>query len=89
LGETLAMANAEVGDFAQAAGIQRSVLDAASKAGLAIQVRRMTANLRLYERGQACRTPWPSNDPVFSPGPPVSQELATFLPPRRRGPSGS
>ncbi len=89
LGETLAMAYAEVGTFAQAAAIQRSVLDAASKAGLATQVRRMTANLRLYERGQACRTPWQQNDVVFSPGPPVSQELATFLPRRRRGPSGS
>ena len=27
----------------------------------------MTANLRLYERGQACRTPWPDDDPIHSP----------------------
>ena len=79
MGETLAMAYAEVGNFSQAASIQREVLGSASRAGLNADVRRMTANLRLYERGQACRTPWQANESVFSPGPPVSPELASLL----------
>jgi hypothetical protein len=44
----------------------------------------MTANLRRYERGLACRIPWQENDMVFSPGPPVSAELASILPKSRR-----
>jgi tetratricopeptide (TPR) repeat protein len=83
LGETLAMAFAEVGNFAEAAAVQRSVLNAASRAGLSPDVRRMSANLRLYERGQACRTPWQANENVFSPGPPISPDLAALLSSRR------
>jgi len=79
LGETLAMAFAEVGNFDDAAAVQRSVLNAASRAGLGPDVRRMTANLRLYERRQACRTPWQPNEDVFSPGPPISPDLAGLL----------
>jgi hypothetical protein len=79
VGETLAMAYAELGQFSEAAGIQRDILAAASRAGFNADVRRMTANLRLYERGQACRTPWQPNESVFSPGPPVSKELASLL----------
>jgi tetratricopeptide (TPR) repeat protein len=79
VGETLAMAYAELGQFSEAAGIQRDILAAASRAGFNADVRRMTANLRLYERGQACRTPWQPNESVFSPGPPVSPELASVL----------
>ena len=83
MGETLAMAHAEAGNFNEAAAIQRGVLSAASRAGLNADVRRMSANLRLYERGQACRTPWQANEVVFSPGPPVSPELASLLAPGR------
>jgi tetratricopeptide (TPR) repeat protein len=79
VGETLAMAYAEVGNFAEAASVQRSILSAASQAGLNPDVRRMTANLRLYERGQACRTPWQPNEAVFSPGPPISPDLRALL----------
>jgi tetratricopeptide (TPR) repeat protein len=79
LGETLAMAYAEVGNFAEAAAVQRSVLMSAARAGLSPDVRRMTANLRLYERGQACRTPWQPNEDVFSPGPPISPDLSAVL----------
>ena len=88
VGETLAMAYAEVGNFSEAAAVQRGVLDAARRAGLTADVSRMQANLRLYERGQACRTPWQSNDTVFSPGPPVDAALAAMLP-RSRRPAGS
>ena len=67
IGETLAMAMAELGQFRDAADVQRGVMAAAQQAGLARDVRRMTANLRLYERGQACRMPWPDDDPAHIP----------------------
>ena len=89
VGETLAMAFAEVGNFAQAVDVQRGVLQAASNAGLSPDVRRMSANLRSYERRQACRTPWQDNEVVFSPGPPVSADLAAILPRTRRPAAGS
>jgi len=79
LGETLAMAYAEAGNFAEAVAVQRSVLNATARAGLNPDVRRMTANLQLYERGQACRTPWQANEDVFSPGPPITPALAAVL----------
>jgi tetratricopeptide (TPR) repeat protein len=62
LGETLAMALAEVGQFAQAASIQRSLVEAARTAGLSAPIARLTANLRLYESGQPCRTPWTADE---------------------------
>jgi len=77
LGETLAMALAEVGQYEQAAQIQRGVLDAARRAGLQSEAREMAANLRLYEQRQPCRTPWADDNPVHSPGPPVSAGLAS------------
>jgi tetratricopeptide (TPR) repeat protein len=58
LGETFAMALAEVGQFDQAVSIQRDLVAAAQKAGLSAPIARLTANLRLYESGQPCRTPW-------------------------------
>ena len=79
LGETLAMALAETGDYTQAAGVQRGVLAAASQAGLAGDVRRMTRNLRLYEQRRPCREPWADDDPVHAPGPPVDPSLRAAL----------
>lgn len=67
VGETMAMALAEVGQFSDAADVQRSVLAAAKQAGIERAVRQMTINLRLYERRQACRTPWPDDDPALVP----------------------
>jgi tetratricopeptide (TPR) repeat protein len=67
IGETMAMALAELGQFADAVDVQRSVIAAAEQAGIAQDVRRMTVNLRLYERRQACRTPWPADDPAHIP----------------------
>jgi tetratricopeptide (TPR) repeat protein len=67
VGETMAMALAEVGEFTNAVDVQRSIIAAAEQAGLAEDVRRMTGNLRRYERRQACRMPWPDNDPVHVP----------------------
>ena len=68
LGETMAMALAEQGQFADAVQVQRDVMSSAQKAGLEPDVRRMTDNLRRYERGQACRVPWRDDDPVHIPG---------------------
>jgi hypothetical protein len=77
LGETMAMALAQQGQFAEAAEIQRGVIAAAERAGLTQDVRRMTGNLRRYERGEPCRTPWSDDDQVhvpamFAPAAPVS-----------------
>lgn len=69
VGETMAMAQAELGRFAQAAEIQRRVIDAARAEGDQAAVRRMSANLRLYEARQPCRTPWPDDHPVHAPAP--------------------
>jgi tetratricopeptide (TPR) repeat protein len=79
VGETMAMALAELGQFSNAVEVQRGVIAAAEQAGMSADVRRMTANLARYERRQACRTPWPDDDPVHIPsmfapaaGPPAS-----------------
>jgi tetratricopeptide (TPR) repeat protein len=67
VGETMAMALAELGQFTQAMDVQRDVMAAAERAGLVPDVRRMSANLNRYERRQACRTPWPDDDPALVP----------------------
>ena len=67
LGETIAMALAEYGDFPQAIAIQRDVMAAAQRAGMTTQVARMEQNLALYERHQPCRTPWGDDDLVLGP----------------------
>ena len=71
LGETMAMTMAELGEFAEAVALQRGVLEAARRAGLATEVRRMMANLQRYEQGQACRIPWTEDDPLGAPDAPV------------------
>jgi tetratricopeptide (TPR) repeat protein len=67
LGETMAMAAAELGNFDEAVTIQRGVLAAAERAGLADPVRRMQDNLRLYERHRPCRRPWTNDEAVVLP----------------------
>jgi cytochrome c-type biogenesis protein CcmH/NrfG len=76
LGETLAMALAEVGQYSEATKIQRGVLEAARRAEMHAEAREMTANLRLYEQGLPCRRPWADDDPIHSPGPPIVPGLA-------------
>lgn len=58
LGETLAMALAELGQFERAASIQRDILAVARKAGGGAATHRIEQNLRLYESGRPCRTFW-------------------------------
>jgi tetratricopeptide (TPR) repeat protein len=79
VGETMAMAFAEVGDFTQAVAVQRGVHDSASRAGLTAQARATAENLRRYERGQPCRIPWRDSDPAHVPGPPVTPGLGAAL----------
>ena len=69
LGETTAMALAETGRYAEAAAVQRQVMKGGAESGLALNLDRMRANLRLYESGRASRTPWSDDDPVHAPGP--------------------
>ena len=77
LGETLAMALAEQGQFTDAVAIQRGIIDAARQAGFASEASRMAANLQRYERRQPCREPWSNDDLVHSPGPPVDSGVLT------------
>ena len=64
LGETIAMALAEQGNFAQAIGIQRDVMAAAQRAGMTAIRSAHGREPRLYERRQPCRTPWFEDDLV-------------------------
>ena len=61
LAETMAMTLAELGRFGEAAEVQRALIGAAELAGITDAVRRLTVNLRRYERGEPCRTPWPAD----------------------------
>ena len=61
LGETMAMVLAELGRFGEAAEVQRALIGAAELANLTDAVRHLTVNLRRYERGEPCRTPWPAD----------------------------
>ena len=58
LGETAAMALAEMGLYDQAAAVQRDVMAATRQAGLTDALQRMAGNLALYEAGRPSRTPF-------------------------------
>jgi tetratricopeptide (TPR) repeat protein len=58
LGETLAMALAETGEYQRAVSVQRDVLAVVRRGGSEAAVRRVTGNLRLYESGRPNRTFW-------------------------------
>ena len=58
LGETFAMALAELGQYAEAAAVQRDLIAAADQAGFRDIVDGLAGNLALYERGEPCRMPW-------------------------------
>lgn len=76
LGETVAMALAEAGEFEQAVQWQRSVISTVEGAGRSDLLGPMAARLELYESGRPCRRPWNEDDPIFvaprnpDPGPP-------------------
>jgi len=62
VGATAAMALAELGEYAQAAAVQRDVIAAARSAGLHDVLRHLIENLNLYEHGQPCRTPFTDDE---------------------------
>ena len=67
--QTMAMALAEVGRFDEAVQWQREAVAAAAQANRRDLSGRLADNLSGYERRQACRTPWPEDDPIFRPRP--------------------
>ena len=79
--ETLAMALAELGRFAEAVEWQRVAMSGAAAAGQAGASQRMAANLALYRLGRPCRTPWRDDDPEHRPGPAVEPGLLDPPPP--------
>jgi tetratricopeptide (TPR) repeat protein len=66
IAESMAMALAEAGRFAEAARWQREAIARATREGSG-RAERMRDNLQLYERATPCRTPWRDDDPVFQP----------------------
>ena len=73
--ETMAMALAEVGQFAGAVEWQRLAIDVARDAGRSDLAQLMSANLAAYQRGEPCRTPWRDDEPEYRPGLPVQPGL--------------
>ncbi|HXD75725.1 MAG TPA: tetratricopeptide repeat protein [Vicinamibacterales bacterium] len=66
--ETMAMAQAELGQFTEAARWQHDAIAAAEKAGSPFVAQRINDNLRLYEMRKACRTPYRADEPIeFQP----------------------
>ena len=60
----MAMAQAEVRQFSAAVMWQRDAMSAAERtAGLGV-AGLMADNLRLYESGKPCRTPWRPDEPL-------------------------
>ena len=62
--ETMAMSQAEVGQYSGAAAWQRDAIAAAVKAGERGIAERITDNLRLYDARKPCRTPWRPDEPL-------------------------
>jgi tetratricopeptide (TPR) repeat protein len=58
LGETYAMALAEVGQYPQAASIQRDLIAASQRGHQAPSLQRLQGRLALYDKAEPCRTPW-------------------------------
>ena len=67
LAETMAMAQAELGNFTDAIRWQRTAIDLARQSGRQESIAHLTETLALYEAGRPCRTPWTNDDPVHHP----------------------
>jgi tetratricopeptide (TPR) repeat protein len=67
MAETMAMALAEVHRFDEAVKWQQDAIAGAKEANRLDLVPKLSVNLRLYQNGQPCRTPWPDDDPVHHP----------------------
>ena len=77
--ETRAMALAELNRYGEAAALQGQLVAQAERTGQRDLARRLTDNLRRYERGEPCRTPWADDDPIHAPGPPPDPVVAKLL----------
>jgi tetratricopeptide (TPR) repeat protein len=64
LTETMAMAAAEVGQFSDAVRMQREAIEVATRMGRRDVVDRLADNLKQYEAGRPCRTPWRADEPI-------------------------
>jgi tetratricopeptide (TPR) repeat protein len=62
--ETMAMAQAELGQFTEAVTWQKEAIAAAERSGSQAVAQRITDNLRLYESRRPCRTPWRPDEPI-------------------------
>jgi len=62
LGETMAMALADVGRYEEAIQLQRDLIAGAERRGVHNVTGRLADNLALYERHQPCRMPWTDRD---------------------------
>lgn len=65
--ETLAMAQAELGQFEQAAASQRSAIAEATREGRGTLAPQLADNLALYQKRAPCRSPWRDDDPIHRP----------------------
>jgi tetratricopeptide (TPR) repeat protein len=66
--ETMAMVQAELGQFTEAVRWQQDAIASAEKAGSPGIAQRITDNLRLYEARRPCRTPYRPDEPIeFQP----------------------
>jgi tetratricopeptide (TPR) repeat protein len=79
--QTLAMALAENGRYAEALRIQDTLIDRASQAGRSDLLPVLEANRKQYQAGKPCRIPWPPDDPIFSPVPGPATPLTSGAPP--------
>jgi len=61
--ETMAMAQAEVGQFTEAVRWQNEAIAAARQSSEPGIAQRIVDNLRLYEARKPCRTPWRADEP--------------------------
>jgi hypothetical protein len=64
LAETMAMASAEMGQYSAALLSQHEAMEAAERAGRRDVVERLTDNLKRYQAGRPCRTPWRTDEPI-------------------------
>jgi len=62
--ETMAMVQAELGQFTEAVTWQKQAIAAAEQAGERGIAARIADNLRLYEARKPCRTPWRQDEPL-------------------------
>jgi hypothetical protein len=67
MAETMAMVLAELHRFDEAVKWQQEAISAAKEGKRDDLLAKLSVNLRLYQSGQPCRTPWRDDDPVHYP----------------------